>query len=85
MSETKPKVKVRWLIWSIEHDGWWMPNHRGYTKLIMSAGRYSYPEAREIIANANYGKFDRPNEAMVPDYVGEKYENETRPDVEVTD
>lgn len=65
------KVKVRWLIWSLEHNGWWKPNNCGYTQSIKEAGRYSYPEAREILQGANYGKFDIPNEAMVPDYVGE--------------
>lgn len=72
MPETKPKVKVRWLIWSLEHDGWWKSARRGYTDQIDEAGRYTYPEAREIVENANYGKYNRPNEAMVPDYVGEK-------------
>ncbi len=23
----------KWLIWSIEHNGWWKPSYHGYTKL----------------------------------------------------
>lgn len=69
----KTKVKIKWLIWSIEHDQWWRPDWKGYTEHIHEAGRYSYHEAREICAKANfYGQFDRPHESMVQDYIGEK-------------
>lgn len=56
----------RWLIWSIEHDAWWMPNSRGYTKSRKGAGRYTFEEAIEIVEGANFYVVDgRPNEAMI--------------------
>ncbi len=67
---------TRWIIWSIEHDAWWGPNHRGYSQYIRNAGIYSYTEAIEIINGANYSmtlkegeRFDMylntPHEALV--------------------
>ena len=68
----KTPQKVYWLIWSNEHDGWWKPNECGYAQKIKEAGRYTYHKARAICRSANYGKYDRPNETMVQDYVGIK-------------
>ena len=48
-------MNKKWLIWSTEHNGWWMPRSMGYTKLIGSAGRYSFDEALQICTGANYG------------------------------
>lgn len=54
----------RFLIWSFEHDGWWAPNGRGYTKEIAEAGIYDFGEAFDICVKANaYGPI---YEAMVP-------------------
>jgi hypothetical protein len=41
------------LIWSYEHQGWWLPARNGYTVDIDSAGRYSFTEATQICAEAN--------------------------------
>jgi hypothetical protein len=38
----------KWLIWSIEHNAWWMPHHFGYTNNRAEAGRYTLDEAKEI-------------------------------------
>jgi hypothetical protein len=38
-----------YLIWSYEHNAWWKPNQRGYTKNIAEAGRYTLAEAGEIV------------------------------------
>ncbi len=61
-----------WLIWSIEHDGWWGPDARGYTINRSEAGRYGYSEASEIVrrANGNFaiGDYQKPNECMIPDF-----------------
>jgi hypothetical protein len=57
-----------WLIWSVEHERWWAPDHDGYVANRVLAGRYSYQEAREIVADANRGKHDIPDEAMCPDW-----------------
>lgn len=56
-----------WRVWSIEHDGWWRPNHQGYTKSKKEAGLYNYTEALQIVRNANqYVDDDRQiKEAMV--------------------
>jgi hypothetical protein len=69
-------TKRKWLVWSIEHDGWWRQKHDGYTGLLADAGRFSFEEALEICTPANYSltlpqpkKFDKylntPHEAMV--------------------
>lgn len=57
----------RWLIWSNEHDAWWAPNERGYTRSRKAAGRYSYSRALEIVRRANCRNGDKPFEAMVED------------------
>jgi len=58
-------MKREWLIWSIEHTGWWRPNQRGYTTSRESAGRYTEEEAKRIVKGANMGNRDIPNEAMI--------------------
>lgn len=55
-----------YLIWSIEHEGWWKPRSMGYTELRSEAGMYTYEEAYRIVESANIGEHDIPNEAMVP-------------------
>lgn len=57
--------KETWLIWSIEHDAWWGPKHRGYVENIDDAGLYDFEEAKKIVANANKFCKDKPNEAMI--------------------
>ena len=65
--EVVPKTEddTEWIIWSIEHDAWWAPNHNGYVKKRKQAGRYSYFEACQIVRGANIGEHDKPNEAMI--------------------
>jgi len=55
------------LIWSNEHNAWWMPNEAGYTQSKKKAGRYCFAEACGIVAGANRFIKDSqpPNEAMV--------------------
>ena len=76
-------MNKKWLIWSIEHNGWWMPNHNGYTRRVDYAGRYSFEEAKKIAEGANYGltrsqedqkQRNTPNEAICP--APEDFENE---------
>lgn len=57
----------KWLIWSMEHEAWWGPNHREYFTLKSSAGRYTFDEACEIVRSANKYRGDNPNEAMILD------------------
>jgi hypothetical protein len=52
-------------IWSIEHNAWWKPAERGYTKFRKKAGIYTFEKALEIVRGANIGLKDEPNEAMV--------------------
>jgi hypothetical protein len=37
-----------YLIWSFEHDAWWAPDRRGYTRDIEQAGVYTAQEAGAI-------------------------------------
>lgn len=59
-----PKPSV-YLIWSLEHEGWWGPSHVGYFKEREKAGFYSFQEALKIVKGANIGLHDIPNEAMI--------------------
>lgn len=56
---------MKWLIWSIEHNGWWKPMSLGYTREITEAGQFSLEEAIEIVTEANRNQ-RTPDEAMVP-------------------
>lgn len=60
-------VIEKWLIWSIEHGAWWMPNSTGYTKNRNGAGRYTLDEAISIVCRGNWGSGNKPNEAMIQD------------------
>lgn len=55
----------KWIIWSIEHQGWWKPVESGYTRKRRMAGVYTFEKALEIVERANIGLHDVPNEAMV--------------------
>ena len=37
-----------YLIWSVEHNGWWGPGRCGYFRELSKAGRYSHAEALAI-------------------------------------
>jgi hypothetical protein len=62
-------MEPKYLIWSIDHGGWWKPNRRGYTKNRSSAGLYSMQEAKAI-CEVNHGTPDdsEPGETIVPFY-----------------
>jgi hypothetical protein len=56
-----------YLIWSIEHRGWWKASRFGYTTVTYDAGRFSEREARAICEQANaHAKPGEPEEIMVP-------------------
>ena len=55
----------KWYIWSIEHQGWWMPDENGYTSKKQYAGRYTFERACQIVKNANISNFEVPNESMI--------------------
>ena len=40
---------TEYLIWSFEHDAWWLPNSHGYTGNIDMAGRYHAGQAAKIV------------------------------------
>lgn len=54
-----------YLIWSIEHNGWWRNNEQGYVQSKEKAGLYSFERAHEIVKKANEHCGDVPNEALV--------------------
>ena len=58
-------VEEKWLIYSLEHNGWWLPAERGYTLEKAKAGVYSYERACQIVESANINNLDVPNEAMI--------------------
>lgn len=62
----------KYLVWSNEHNAWWMPNSRGYCENITSAGRYSFDEALKICNGANYDwdtESKRPNELPIAESI----------------
>lgn len=42
-----------YLIWSIEHWGWWRPKRQGYTNNIGEAGWYLRDDTLDILNQAN--------------------------------
>lgn len=54
-------------IWSIEHNAWWKPAERGYSKYLGEAGQYPERLAIDICRKANFrGIAFFLNEIMVP-------------------
>jgi hypothetical protein len=45
--------EAKYLIISFEHNAFWAPNERGYTKVIEKAGRYTKEKAEKICLGAN--------------------------------
>lgn len=41
-----------YFVWSVEHNGWWGPGHRGYVNGLKHAGEYTRDEALKICADA---------------------------------
>jgi len=44
---------TKYLIWSVEHNGWWKQSQYGYSDDLSEAGLFSKEKAKEIIDNAN--------------------------------
>lgn len=44
---------MKYVIWSEEHGAWWDHPHRGYTRSLEHAHRFSRAEATEIARSAN--------------------------------
>lgn len=53
-----------YLIWSNEHNAWWRPDGKGYTRVIENAGRYSREDAMKISRGLN---FEGWNYSRIPD------------------
>lgn len=68
---------MKYLIWNFERMAWWRDGQMGYTSNVLQAGRYSFDDAFVICNGANIGANNKPEEAMVPDYV-ELYEKRKR-------
>lgn len=62
-----PNHKLRYLIWSNEHQAWWGSAHVGYFSVISRAGRYTLAQATAICDDANIAipEGDEPHEVMV--------------------
>lgn len=37
-----------YVIWSFDHEAWWRPNERGYTRELAEAGRYTGTHAGQL-------------------------------------
>lgn len=60
----------KYLVWSNEHRAWWGPEHRGYTRIIANAGRYSRKEAMTIAGTRDGGwrlNKGNPDEIAIPE------------------
>lgn len=63
-------AEAPYLIWSNEHQAWWGVAHRGYTRIIDSAGRYSRAEALSIAGTRDGGwhvRKSNPDEIAMPE------------------
>lgn len=60
------------MIFSLEHDAWWKPQSRGYTKDQDEAGWYDEAEAEKIVEDANkhLGFGSKRNEVLVRPFGG---------------
>jgi hypothetical protein len=58
---------MNWVIWSEEHGAWWRVGRAGYTRSLVSAGRYSETEAKAIEAAGNRYLPSGYNEVALPD------------------
>ena len=47
-----------YLIWSIEHQAFWLESEYGYTRNIHEAGRFTKEQAEKIVKAANIIKID---------------------------
>ncbi len=57
-----------YLIWSVEHDGWWGPNESGYVNDVALAGRYEKSRANAICVKANrFCDSGDVNEVAIPE------------------
>ena len=54
-------------MWSEEHRGWWAPELCGYTWSLLTAGRYTEAEAKEIERKANQYLDGELHEVAMPD------------------
>ena len=61
-----------YLIWSHEHNAWWMPNRRGYTTDRALAGHYDFGEAADITV----GHIPPGEEVAIPIAYAERFQAE---------
>lgn len=55
-----------YLVWSVQHSGWWGPERCGYVRSLARAGRYTHEEALEICTRAIPGRLGVLPELPVP-------------------
>src|SRR5262245_8945039 len=51
------------VIWSIEHSGWWRASLHGYADTLAEAGRFTGPQVLAILSAANVREV---NECAIP-------------------
>ena len=70
VSQVLSEAAEPYLVWSNEHQAWWGPEHRGYTRHIERAGRYERAEAMLIAGKRDGGWHPRkgnPDEIAIPE------------------
>jgi hypothetical protein len=55
------------VIWSLEHQAWWKPQERGYTRDLAAAGLYPLHTAERICRTANIGMMINEVHFAAPD------------------
>jgi len=57
------KPATKYLIWSVEHNGWWKGDRHGYSDNLPGAGMFSKEEAEQIVNDSNMRGLE---ECMIP-------------------
>ena len=64
-SQLAPSASDSYLIWSVKHGMWYMPNEARYTNSALEAGRYTLAHGNAICKTVNF-QADKPNVTLVP-------------------
>ena len=84
-TDSTRKERMKYLIWSNEHEAWWKPVGHGYTINRGDAGYYDLEQAIDICTNANVHLNDtqRPYECIVPYTLNKERTMIELPDIEL--
>lgn len=66
-------MEEHYMIWSYEHNAWWAPEARGYTRNHMAAGNFTRDQALWHLSNSLVG--GAMDEIIVPENLAMKLGN----------